>query len=160
MSSGSETPSKRWYSRITTWPAANVLPLSNDRSSSSLTPKCSTNPDLASSSIAPIRVTSLAPERQHPVGARIGVMQGDDQPPHASDITAGAWLRLGGAGQPFAGRIRHLQHRALRRPRVVQEDEPGPTLEQGPEHPGTGLRADQGPISHVVQVVGSFVTSE
>src|SRR6185503_7415821 len=160
MSSGSETPSKRWYSRITTWLAANILPLSNDCSASPLTPKCSTNPDLASSSIVLIRVKSLAPERQHPVGARIGVMQGDDQPPHAPDITAGAWLRLGGSGQPLAGRIRHLQHRFLGRPRVVQEDQPGPTVEQGAEHVGAGLRADQGPISRVVQVVGSFVTSE
>src|SRR5882672_12001477 len=131
MSSGSEIPSKRWHSRMTSWAAVNVLPLSNDRSSSPLTPKCSTNPDLFSSDIVPVRVNSLPPERERPVGPRVRIVQHDHEPSHAPDIPTGARPRLGGAGQPCPGRIRYLQDRALRQPRVVQEGHASPSLEQG-----------------------------
>src|SRR4029453_5948381 len=90
MSSGSETPSKRRYSRITTSSALNVRPLSNDRRPSPLTPKCSMNPHLASSSIVFARVaypaclTSLAPEGEHPLRTATEAL-GEDAIIHALD---------------------------------------------------------------------------
>ena len=134
MSLGSEAPSKRWYSRITTWPALKVRPLSNDRSPSPLTPKCSMNPHLASSSIVFARVpypaflTSLAPEGQHPVGTGVRLVRHDDESPLASAIATGARPRLNRIGCPLPV--------------------------------GYVIHPDQGPIERIVQMVRPFMATE
>src|SRR5262249_50090452 len=56
MSSGSETPSKRWSSRITSSAALKVLPPSAARSPSAAASKCSVKPRRARSSSVPASV--------------------------------------------------------------------------------------------------------
>src|SRR5574341_387655 len=60
MSSGSDTPSKRWYSRITRSSAPNVSPVPRARSRPSTTRKRSGNPRRVNSSTASASVAYRA----------------------------------------------------------------------------------------------------